>query len=101
MYDPAETVPCPLCFAVVGAHCLRPRGDAASTSHRARILLSIVGVKNAQAAAVVEAAVSVGELRSEVARRQQAINAAKRAELRGMRTKAMDAELTSGEGPSE
>jgi hypothetical protein len=50
----AVNVPCGHCSAVVGDECRLPSGELAQRPHRARLLLSVVGLASAPAAGVVE-----------------------------------------------
>jgi hypothetical protein len=50
----SELVRCPWCGAQPDERCRDPQGEAART-HRARIVLSVVGEQSAQAVDVVEA----------------------------------------------
>lgn len=50
----AIDVPCSRCLAQAGDECRLPSGELAHRPHRARLLLSVVGLKSTAAAATVE-----------------------------------------------
>lgn len=50
----ADTVACPWCGADVNEPCTTPDGERAKQSHRARIVLSVVGKDSAAAVMVVD-----------------------------------------------
>jgi hypothetical protein len=50
----AIDVPCSHCVTVAGEPCRLPSGELAQRPHRARLLLSVVGLRSVVAAGVVE-----------------------------------------------
>lgn len=52
---PSEHVECPRCHAPAGARCGYPSGATHRGSHRARVMLALVGPRSAEAAARIEA----------------------------------------------